>query len=184
MTEEIWKDIAGYEGLYKVSNLGRVKSLNYRKTGKEQILTPCKTANEYLRVSLYKNCISKQHLIHRLIAQTFIENPENLPEVNHIDEDKTNNCVSNLEWCDRKYNNNYGTHNEKILKTKKLRNCETAARIVSQFTLDGKFVNEYPSINAATRCTGINQGRICYCCKNIKGYNSAGGYIWKYKNND
>ena len=184
MTEEIWKDIAGYEGLYKVSNLGRVKSLNYRKTGKERILIPCKTANGYLQVRLSKNCISKQHLIHRLIAQAFIENPENLPEVNHIDEDKTNNCVSNLEWCDRKYNNNYGTHNEKILKTKKLRNCETAARIVSQFTLDGKFVNEYPSINAATRCTGINQGRICYCCKNMKRYKSAGGFVWKYKNND
>lgn len=184
MTEEIWKDIAGYEGKYQISNLGKVKSMNYRRTCKERILIPCKTANGYLQVRLSKNCISKQHLIHRLIAQAFIENPENLPEVNHIDEDKTNNCVSNLEWCDRKYNNNYGTHNEKILKTKKLRNCETAARIVSQFTLDGKFVNEYPSINAATRCTGINQGRICYCCKNMKRYKSAGGYIWKYKNND
>ena len=155
--KEIQKDIAGYEGKYKVINLGRVKSLNYRRTGKARILIPGKSNSGYLYVILSKKGYIKKFLIHRLAAQAFIENPKSLPEVNHIDENKSNNCVENLEWCDRKYNNNYGTHNEKILKTKKLRNCEIAARIISQFTKYGKFVKEYPSIHAATRSTGINQ---------------------------
>ena len=185
MTEEkeIWQDIAGYEGLYKVSNLGRVKSLNYRRTGKEHLLN--KTLSKgYWRVLLSKNCISKKFSVHRLVSQAFIENPENLPQVNHIDENKLNNRVENLEWCSAEYNNKYGTRNERVLETKKLRKCKNAEIPVLQFTKDGKFVNEYSSIIEAKRITGIQQGHICYCCKNIKGYNSAGGYIWKYKNND
>ena len=180
MTEEkeIWEDIKGYEGLYQVSNLGKVKSLNYRRTCKERILIPCKPANGYLCVSLYKNGIHKTFTIHRLIAQAFIENHENLQQVNHIDEDKTNNCVSNLEWCDRKYNNNYGTRNERMLKTRKLRNCKKAEISVLQFIKDGKFVNEFPSRNEAERCTGITQQSICACCKGK--LNSAGGHIWFY----
>ena len=184
MTEEkeIWKDIKGFEGKYQVSNLGNVKSLNYNRTKKERILTPKKRSG-YLIVTLSKKGIHKDFLIHRLVAQAFIEKPENLPEVNHIDENKLNNRVENLEWCDRKYNNNYGTHNEMILKTRKLRNRKNAEKPVLQFTKDGKFVNEYKSISEAERCTEIYNGSICKCCKNIKGYNSAGGYIWKYKNN-
>ena len=181
--KEVWKDIQGYEGLYQVSNLGNVKSLNYNRTGEERIITPVKSGRGYLCVSLYKNGIHKKFLIHRLIAQVFIENPENLPQVNHIDENKRNNRVENLEWCTNKYNVCYGTRNERMLKTRKLRNCKKTERQVLQFTKDGKFVNEFPSIHEAKRCTGIYQSRICYCCKNIKGYNSAGGYIWKYKNN-
>lgn len=182
--KEIWKDIKGYEGLYQISNLGNVKSMNYNGTGKERILIPGKQPNGYLIVKLSKNGIIKNFLIHRLVGQTFIENPKNLPQVNHIDEDKTNNCVDNLEWCTAEYNNNYGARSARGLETKKLKKCKNAERTVLQFTKDGKFVNEYPSISEAFRCTGIYQSRICYCCKNIKCYNSAGGYIWKYKNND
>lgn len=184
MTEEIWKDIAGYEGKYQVSNLGNVKSLNYNRTGKEQILTPIKNPKGYLIVGLSKNCISKQHYIHRLIAQAFIENPENLPQVNHIDENKFNNRVDNLEWCTAEYNNKYGTHNERIFKTLKLRNSKYAPKEVLQFTKDGNFVNEYYSTQEAERCTGISHTNIVQCCKNIKSHLTAGGFIWKYKNND
>ena len=110
---EIWKDIKGYEGLYQVSNKGRVKSLNYRRTGKEGILKGKPDKDGYLRVGLCKNKKQKPFYIHRLVAKAFLPNPNNLPEVNHIDENKENNHVENLEWCDRKYNNNYGSRNER-----------------------------------------------------------------------
>ena len=182
--KEVWKDIQGYEGLYQISSLGNVKSLNYNRTGKECILKYGINTNGYLIVVLSKNGKGKTFAIHRLVAQAFIENPENLPCVNHKDENKTNNCVNNLEWCSYEYNNNYGTGLERMLKTKKLRNCKTGGISVLQFTKDGKFIKEFPSIHEAARCTGINQGSICQCCKNRKGYLTAGGYIWKYKNNE
>ena len=110
--EEVWKDIEEYEGLYQVSNLGRVKSLNYNNTKKEKII---KTLNNrgYLKVILCKNNECKNFLIHRLVANAFIENPNNYNEINHIDECKTNNIVNNLEWCNRKYNINYGSGNKR-----------------------------------------------------------------------
>ena len=110
---EIWKDIEGYEGLYQVSNKGRIKSLNYRRTGKEGMLKGKPDKDGYLRVSLYKNRKQKPFYIHRLVAKAFIPNSDDLPEVNHKDENKENNTVDNLEWCDRKYNNNYGSRNER-----------------------------------------------------------------------
>ena len=183
MTEEIWKDIAGYEGKYQVSNLGRVKSLHYNKTNKERLLT-LGDFRGYLHVGLSKYSHKKMFYIHRLVAQAFIENPYNFPQVNHKDEDKTNNCVDNLEWCTAKYNSNYGTSRERMLITKKLRNKKTAPKEVLQFTKDGKFVKEYCSTHEAYMQTNINRSQILYCCKNRKGYETAGGYIWKYKNND
>ena len=182
--KEVWNDIQGYEGLYQVSNLGRVKSLNYNRTGKECILKYGINTDGYLYVILSKNCICKNRTIHRLVATAFIDNPDNLPYINHKDENKLNNRVENLEWCTAEYNSNYGTGIARGLKTKKLKKCKTAPKEVLQFTKEGKFVNEFPSTQEAFRCTGIYQSRICYCCKNIKGYNSAGGYIWKYKNNE
>ena len=110
---EIWKDIEGYEGLYQISNKGRVKSLGNNKNRKEKILS-CKPNNKgYLRVNLYKNGKKKHFSVHRLVAIAFIPNPNNLLEVNHKDENKENNHVKNLEWCTSEYNNNYGTHNER-----------------------------------------------------------------------
>ena len=119
---EIWKDIKGYEGLYQVSNKGRVKSLNYRRTGKEKILSSSPNSYGYLIVGLCKNGKQKPFYIHRLVAEAFLTNPNNLLEVNHKDENKENNHVENLEWCDRKYNNNYGSRMERVsvsLKGKK-----------------------------------------------------------------
>ena len=110
---EIWRDIEGYEGLYQVSNLGRVRSLNYKRTGKVQNMKLGTYPNGYKMVDLKKNKNRKAHLVHRLVAKAFIPNPnpDQLCEVNHKDEDKTNNCVENLEWCDVKYNSNFGTRN-------------------------------------------------------------------------
>ena len=108
--KEIWKDIKGFEGHYQVSNFGRVKSIKFRK---ERILKPANNGCGYLYVNLSKNGKYNIYLIHRLVALIFISNPNNLPEINHRDEDKTNNKVENLEWCDRKYNMNYGTRTQR-----------------------------------------------------------------------
>lgn len=111
---EIWKDIKGYEGLYQVSNYGNVKSLNYLRTGKERILKQGTRKGGYKRVALCNNGEMKFYLVHRLVAEVFLENPRNLPQVNHKDENSSNNHVSNLEWCTPKENSNYGTRNKRI----------------------------------------------------------------------
>ena len=111
MKKEYWKPVVGYEGLYEVSNLGRVKSLKF---GKERILKPQKDTSGYLCVTLCKNNNQCQFKVHRLVAEAFIPNPNNLPQTNHKDECKTNNIASNLEWCDRKYNVNYGTRTKRV----------------------------------------------------------------------
>lgn len=118
---EEWRSIQGYEGLYEVSSYGRVKSLERYKSNnggiqllKEKILRPHNTKKGYLTVQLR----NKRFTVHRLVAQAFIPNPDNLPQVNHKDEDKTNNNVTNLEWCTAKYNSNYGTAIERMINTK------------------------------------------------------------------
>ena len=128
---EIWKDIEGYEGLYKVSNLGRIKSLpKFHKTRysgymkKERILKPRFDTYGYLMVVLCKNKKEKNYLVHKLVANAFIPNTKNYDCINHKDEDKTNNCVDNLEWCDRYYNNNYGTRNKRISDTMRAKYSE------------------------------------------------------------
>ena len=118
---EEWKAIKGYEGLYEVSNFGRIKSLSrivtlegrwgkYSRTKGERIMAQMLDGQKhYLMVSLCKNGTVKRYLVHRLVAQAFVENPYNLPEVNHKDENKTNNHFENLEWCTHQYNSIYGT---------------------------------------------------------------------------
>ena len=116
MTKENWKDIEGYEGIYQVSDRGRVKSLNYNHTGKEKILKTRKVKERYLHVCLWKDGEYKFCFVHRLVAQAFIPNPKNYPIINHKDENPSNNCVGNLEWCSSEYNNNYGTKIERFIK--------------------------------------------------------------------
>lgn len=127
MTEnEIWKDVVGYEGLYQVSNLGNVKSLDRKRFNgrvmankKGQIMKQYVLKDGYCSTRLCKDGEVKNHLIHRLVAIAFLPNPQNLPQVNHKDENKQNNKLNNLEWCDRLYNNNYGTTKERNSKSKK-----------------------------------------------------------------
>ena len=168
MTKEIWKDIEGYEGKYQVSNKGRVKSLSYNKTGREDIMKQRKSTNGYLMANLCKNGKHKHCLIHRLVASAFIHNPEGLPEVNHKDEDKTNNNVENLEWCDHLYNNNYGTKNERSAKSQGKPVICIETNII------------YFSVHEAQRKTGILASSICNCANHKKRCHTARRLHWQY----
>lgn len=187
MEIEVWKDIPNYEGLYQISNLGNVKSLKY---GKERLLKPVKDGSRYLQVKFYKNGNKKIYLVHRLVALAFLPNPDNLPCINHKDENSLNNMVENLEWCDAKYNCNYGTRNNRINKTKEINNSYYVGvqnrkknnsyniKPVIQYTKDGVEINRFKSLSEASRQTNISDGSISYCCNDK--LKTAGGYIWKY----
>ena len=176
MREE-WRPVVGYEGLYEVSNMGKVKSLERMKWNgngcykiPERILKPKKDKGGYLQVNLSKDGKDKWCTVHRLVATAFLPNLDNLPQVNHIDENKENNCVQNLEWCSRSYNINYGTRNEKISKP-----------ILGIDRVTGLIV-EFPSIREAERKLGIAPSNICACLKGR--YKSCGGFYWMYADAD
>ena len=174
---EHWKSIAGYEGLYQVSNLGRVKSLNYNHTGTDKILKPWKTHDGYLQVILCKDGHVKKFKVHRLVAKAFIPNPNNLETVNHKDEVKTNNTVGNLEWMSQRDNINYGTHNKRMAEANI--NHPKKSKVVQMFNKQtGELLATFPSTHEAERVTGINNSSISKCCNGK--YKSAGGYIWRY----
>lgn len=178
MPEEEWRDVVGYEGLYKVSNLGRVKSLPcFRGNGKagyytkERIKSAGKDKDGYLQVDLFLDKKRKMYKIHRLVAKAFIPNPHNLPNINHKDEDKTNNIVSNLEWCTQEYNINYGNANKK--------RAVSCSFEVEQFTMDGVKVAEYKSGREAAKAVGAQPADIS---RNITGRKpSCKGFIWRRK---
>lgn len=168
--KEIWKDIEGYEGLYQVSNLGRVKRLKGKYMSKERILKPCENNTGYLQVHLCKNSKSKFYKVHRLVALAFIQNPENKQQVNHIDETKLNNVVSNLEWVTAKENNNHGTRIERsiISNQKKVKAIDIA---------NGEY-NYYESLKACGMELGIEPSSIT---KQLKGkLKQTGGYVFEY----
>lgn len=178
MKNEIWKDVAGYEGLYQVSNEGRVKSLARTYIGKgggeypikERILKPITDSYGYLIVGLCTGGKQKMHKVHRLVCQAFHENPDNKPQVNHVNEDKTDNRACNLEWCTCKENNNHGTHNERSAKNR--------SKSVGQYTLDGDLVKAWQSTNEVERQTGFSCGHISKVANGSR--KTAYGFIWKY----
>ena len=128
----------------------------------------------YPQVSLFKNGKLYLMRVHRLVAIAFIPNPTNLPCINHKDENKTNNAVENLEWCDIKYNNNYGSHKQNVANSRSI--------AVEQYTLDGLFVKKWASATIASRTLKISQSSINSCCLHGPKYNHAGGFLWKYEN--
>ena len=186
--QEIWKDIEGYEGLYQVSNLGRVKSLNYHSTGKENYLTPHIVGRGYLRVGLSKNNKKTRFLVHRLVACAFIPNPNHLQEVNHKDENKLNNSVwvnedgsvdiekSNLEWCNSVYNANYGGRAKRISQT--LMKTHPSRRSVIMCDKDWNSIRKFDSISEASRYVGASTQNIIKCCMGKRA--TAFGHRWKY----
>jgi hypothetical protein len=168
---EIWKDINGYEGLYQVSSNGKIKSSKNNK-----ILALHKNTKGYKQITLHKNGDRKRKMVHRLVAEAFIPNPNNYPIINHKDECKDNCSVENLEWCTNKYNINYGTHNERVGAS--LKNGVTSKPII-QYDLNGKYIKEYPSMHEAARQLGVKQGGISMCCRGIA--KTAYGFIWLFK---
>ena len=164
---EVFRDIPGYEGLYQVSNLGNVKSLgngdNNNNVGKEKMLKLRKDKDGYLTVFLYIHNYKKSYKVHRLVALAFLPNPNNYPQINHKDKNKSNNNVDNLEWCTAQYNVDY-----------------SVSKPVNQYTLDGIYIATYKSIKEASRTTGTDQTGIVDCCKGR--LKTSGGYIWKYVN--
>ena len=168
--EEIWKDKKDYEGHYQVSNFGKVKSIKF---GKEKILKLNKDKDGYLQVTLCKNNIKKVYKVHRLVAEAFLDNPYNLSQVNHKDEDKTNNNVDNLEWCDRLYNVRYGTGIERRSKKR--------SKPVLQYDLNGNLIKVWISVNDAGR-NGFNQGNVADCCRGERKTHKD--CIWRYKNEE
>lgn len=169
--KEIWKDVPDYEGLYQVSNLGRIKSLyNYKRNG-TNILIP-RIKRGYYTIGLRKNGKRKWFLVHRLVAKAFIPNPNNLPQINHKDENKLNNNIKNLEWCSVSYNNTYGTRIQRV-RTK-------TSKKVLQYDLSGNFIKEYESVSSAAKSNKIKTiSSVTKCCQGK--WKQAGGYIWKYK---
>lgn len=173
--EEIWKNIKGFEK-YQVSNLGNVRKYNKASEYDKRIpeytyLKPQKTKKGYMQISLYKNSNQFRKLIHRLVAENFIPNFKNLPQINHKDEIRNNNNVNNLEWCDNWYNSHYGNHieNARITHFKK----------INQYDLNNNFIKQWNSITEASDTLKINASSITKVCKNKR--KAAGGYVWKYE---
>lgn len=167
--EEEFKEVIGYEGWYWVSNLGNVKS-------KFRQLKPYINKYGYYVVNFSKENRMKPFYVHRLVALHFIDNPDNLPQVNHKDECKTNNCVTNLEWCTPQYNHDYGTRNE---RTGHSQMNKQGSKALLQYDLQGNFIKEFPSVHEASREFGKSRANISSCANGFR--NQAYGFIWKFK---
>lgn len=170
--EEIWKDIAGYENLYMVSNLGRVKSLTRWHGRTDIILKSHDFMGTYQRVVLAdnnRNYTGKS--VHRLVATAFLPNPDDFPDVNHKDENPANNTVDNLEWCTHKYNQNYGTRTQRAILGESVP--------VIQFSLEGNFIREWISATEAGRSFGGSDNGVRNCCNGND--RMAYGYMWRWR---
>lgn len=179
MEKEIWKDIEGYEGIFQVSNLGRIRSLDRyvntchgaKRIQKGRILKPTKCKNGYYEAQINHKGKRKIFLLHRLVGKYFLENPDNLPEINHKDEDVSNNCVENLEWCTSKYNANYGTRNIRMMEGRNF-------KPVIQLSKNGEFIKKWDKMSDACKETGADCSSLIRVCKGKQ--KTCVGYIWKY----
>lgn len=164
---EIWKPIDGYEGLYEVSNCGRVKSLCATRWHKIKMRKPVPDKDGYLTVLLKRDGKYRCFKIHRLVATAFIPNTHHYPAVNHKDEDRQNNRVDNLEWCTAKYNNTYNHKERKCFKA------------VVQIDENGMIVGRYQSVGSAAAAAGVNPASISGVLSGRR--NKTGGYSWAYQ---
>lgn len=187
-TEEKKRNIKGYEGLYQISRNGVIRSLDKylpmpnggEKLVKEKILKPYKNREGYLRVALSKNGKVKHYLIHRLVAEAFIDNPNNLPHIDHINTDRTDNRVENLRWCTHKENMNNSITKTKIsnfmIGKKGIKH--PSSKIVLQLSKDGELIKKWDCIRDVYRHLNISVGHIAEVCRGKR--KTAGGYIWRY----
>ena len=172
---EEWRQIRGFPN-YLISNYGRVKSLerDYKYGSHKDIILKPGYRRGYEKVTLFLNGKRYVKATHRLVAEAFISNPNNLPVINHKDENKLNNRVDNLEWCTPKYNSHYGNCRQKISKN--------VSRKVEQLTKNGELIKVWDSMTKASESLNINISQISYCCKNTRF--SAGGYKWRKLRNE
>lgn len=168
--KEEWRPVVGYEGKYEVSNLGKVDALDFHRQGIRRALKQVKLNSGYIRVTLYKNGVPTHYQVHRVVASAFIPNPNNYPCINHKDENKENNVVSNLEWCTILYNNNYGTTPQRI--------SEKNSFPVIQMSMNDEFIAEYTSVTQAARKTGATVSGISAVCRGE--LRKSFGYKWRY----
>lgn len=178
---EVWKPIKDWESMYEISNFGRVRSVdrvvNRIVKGKcvptvyhgKILRTSLNRGYEYVRLTDSPFKVSKK--VRRLVAEAFIPNPYNLPEINHKDEDKSNNSAWNLEWCDRKYNHHYGTGIERATVNRKHK--------IAQYDSSGRWIRDWDSASDASRTLGINRARINGCVLGLPEHKTAGGFMWK-----
>lgn len=177
--EEVWKDVLGYEGYYQVSNLGRYRSLDRhanvggggRRLVKGRIMKSVKCQNGYQEATFHVGGKRTARLLHRVVATAFIPNPENLPEINHKDEDITNNCVDNLEWCTSKYNANYGSRNIRMMENRVL-------VPVIQKDLSGNVIKRWECMTRACESVGADISSMIRVCKGRQ--HTCRGFIWEY----
>lgn len=178
MEDEVWKDVKGYEGFYQVSDKGRIRSVDrmieYKDGAKHfwsgRVLKLSRNKNGYYTITLYKEGAENGYGVHRLVAQAFIPNLDNLPQVNHKNEVKTDNRAENLEWCSMDYNINYGTIGQRI--------SEKRSKQVYQYTLDNQLVKVWKSTQECGR-NGYNQRHISECCRGV--LHKHKGFRWSYK---
>lgn len=181
--QEIWKDIIGYEGIYQISNFGRIKSLDRINCVGHKLHGKIKKAvadkDGYLQVRLSINGLTKTYKVHRLVATAFIDNPLNFPQINHKDENKVNNTANNIEWCDCKYNLNYGTARDRIKHhIDYLEIGRKRSKAVLQIGPNGKVVKLWRSGVEASKSLNIDLSTLYNCCNGKR--KTAGGYKWKY----
>jgi len=179
---EEWRDIAGFEGFYQVSNMGRIRSLDRefldrfgkKRKYKGRLMTPTDAGKGYKNVQLSKAGKHCTPRVCRLVAAAFLENKNNYPQVNHKDENKQNDRADNLEWCTPEYNNAYGTRAQ--------RSGEKRRKPVNQYDLNGNLIKRWGSIREASKILKIDNSHITRCCR--KRLKKTGGFMWQYAENN
>ena len=169
---ETWKDVKDFENIYQISNKGNIRALNYnnKKGCVQNLKVDVSKQNGYCYIRLCNGNTNKHFRVHRLVAEAFIPNPDNLPQVNHKDENKQNNCVDNLEWCSQQYNMNYGTRIK--------RGSQNRKKGLLQLDLHNNILQKWTSGLDAQEALGIQRSHISQCCNNKR--KTAGGYKWRW----